>query len=647
VTRRKRRLAPLISVFVLWLLTAASGHAAQTPDQHLARAYSPIVMLRAQEEDPPCDSAEEQYEPTTVHAVLGNPQVRLIPPSGSGQRIKRAPTVTDLAGRGSGYYLDLPGDPLEAGCKYATDFANLHKAGKAPAITYAHIRRQPGESAVVVQYWFYYYFNQFNDLHESDWEGMQIVFDANSVRQALARGPTQIGLFQHGGGENADWSDDKVEKRGNHPVVYPGAGSHATFYESAIYIENGQRGSGVGCDDASEPLRRVVPRPVLVPTYPARDGRFAWLTYRGRWGQKEKSFNNGPTGPNTKPQWVKPVVMMSQMRSASPKLPSGSLLGPAVTSAFCGAVAEVTGFINLEAQTTTGALLLALIAIVLVVVPVLLTRWRPVSLTPLRQQRAFGQLLRAARQLYGRHWRPLVVIGLSSMAIVGALGGLKWLVERIFGDLGAVIGSIGVNIGAEGSLFPLASMVGSVVVSGAVITFVRELERGRAIGPVAAYRLMAPCFWRAVFAPLLVTLLVALLAITVIGLPIAIWKYVEWQFVQQEVLFEDKRIRDAFRGSTRLVRGHWLYTLCVVAFLWLLSVVAGPVLGFALIFANLSLIVINLLGSLVFALLIPFVVLGRTLLYLHLAARAQEAPAEAGVVRRWLAQRRPRPALPG
>jgi hypothetical protein len=180
-----------------------------------------------------------------------------------------------------------------------------------------------------------------------------------------------------------------------------------------------------------------------------------------------------------------------------------------------------------------------------------------------------------------------------------------------------------------------------------VITFVRELERGRAIGPVAAYRLMAPRFWRAVFAPLLVTLLVALLAITVVGLPIAIWKYVEWQFVQQEVLFEDKRIRDAFRGSTRLVRGHWLYTLWVVVFLWLLTVVAGPLLGFALIFADLSLIVINLLGSLVFALLIPYVVLARTLLYFHLAARAQEAPAKAGVLRRWLAHRRPRPALPG
>ena len=120
----------------------------------------------------------------------------------------------------------------------------------------------------------------------------------------------------------------------------------------------------------------------------------------------------------------------------------------------------------------------------------------------------------------------------------------------------------------------------------------------------------------------------------------------EWQFVQQEVVFEDKRMRDAFRGSSRLVRGHWWYTVRVAGFLWLLSVAAGPVLGFALIFADLSLTAINLLGSLVFALLLPYVALGRTLLYFDLAARAQEAPAKAKAPKRWLPHKRPRPATP-
>ena len=49
-------------------------------------------------------------------------------------------------------------------------------------------------------------------------------------------------------------------------------------------------------------------------------------------------------------------------------------------------------------------------------------------------------------------------------------------------------------------------------------------------------------FWRLVFGQLAADAAVVLLAITVIGIPFAIWKYVDWQFVQQEILFEDKSI---------------------------------------------------------------------------------------------------------
>ena len=51
-------------------------------------------------------------------------------------------------------------------------------------------------------------------------------------------------------------------------------------------------------------------------------------------------------------------------------------------------------------------------------------------------------------------------------------------------------------------------------------------------------------------------------------------------------------------------------------------------LGFTLIFTNLSLPWINVIGSVVFALLVPYVALGRTLLYFDLGARAEEAPAK-------------------
>ena len=440
-----------------------------------------------------------------------------------------------------------------------------------------------------------------------------------------------MGLFQHGGGEQAGWDDEKVEKDGTHPIVYPAAGSHATFYSEAIYIENGRRGSGVGCDNASDPLRRVVPRPALVPTYPRPGSRNQWLTYEGRWGQRESGFNNGPTGPNTKPQWLNPLVTQETLRESSAVLPGNAIAGPTVTSVFCGAIAQVSTLINIAARTPIGAALLVLGIALLIIVPLMLTRWRPVELEPLREERTFGQMVRAARQLYGRHWLTLVALGLTAIAIIAALDAVLLGISAVISGAVRDVVEVGtVRFELKGALLSTGT-IGATIVSGAVIVFVRELDRtGADPGPLGAYRGLWPRFWRMLGAQLLVALTTVVLAITIVGLPIAIWKYIEWQFVQQQVLFEDKGIRDAFRGSTRLVRGHWFYTLRVAGFLWLLSVVAGPALGLALVFTDIPLWSINLLGSIVFALLIPYVAVARTLLYFDLRAVGEAAPAAPG-----------------
>ncbi|MEA2349059.1 MAG: hypothetical protein QOG62_2846, partial [Thermoleophilaceae bacterium] len=434
---------------------------------------------------------------------------------------------------------------------------------------------------------------------------------------------------QHEGGEKGSWTDPKVQKEGTHPVVYPAAGSHATFYGPAVYVENGQRGSGLGCDNTTEPLRRVEPKPVLIPTSPRVGGPFQWLTFEGHWGQKEKGFNNGPTGPMEKLQWGEPFTWMDGVRTRSPELPSGFFLGPQVTTVFCGAFPTASDLLNLEAKSRPA--LIAVIAgfILLVALFIKLTRWRPVELTPLRQTRAFGQLVRAARQLYGRHWRPLVLMGLASIPIIAAVYGVELLVETVTAnnDIVQLIRSVGQSIGYA-------------VVGAIVIAFMRDLERGQQTGFVIACREMLERFWRVVGAQLLAMLLVLLLAVTIIGAPFAIWKYVQWQFVQQEILFEDKSFREAFRGSSRIVRGQWWRTVRIAGFLWLLSVVPGPVLGFALIFTPLSLTWANVVGSVVFALLVPYVATGRTLLYWDLAARQRDAATQPERSRRWWSPRR-------
>lgn len=619
----------------------AAARGGETAAERLARAYAPIMMIREQQ-NPPCDASEEQYRPGPVDTVLGNPHVVLkrYTPGRGLVPLKRGPEAADIAGLEGDYYLDSPGDALGDTCVYAKDFRRLRQEGAAPLTVYAHIAREPGRPGFALQYWFYWYFNHFNDLHEGDWEGMQIAFEEPTPRRALAAEPSEVILFQHGGGERSRWDDPKLQKRGKHPIVYPAAGSHATFYDSAVYVENGLNGAGVGCDNTTQPLRELRPRAVLLPHEAPRRGPFAWLSYGGRWGERQKGLNNGPTGPATKDQWSEPFSWMERQRETSPRLPGGSVIGPQVTHAFCGAVAEVSDLINLQARSPLAAALTVLVVLLALGLYFGLTRWRPVDLAELRAPRAFGQLVRAARRLYGRHWRTLVPIGLAAMPIVGGAQALgQWVAGRRGVEDAA--GVDGVRLALADLINLTGPPVASAVMAAVVIFFVRSVDAGAPAGFVGSFRGMWSRFRRVVTAQLLATVGVVLMAVTVIGIPFAIWKYVSWLFVQQEIIFGDKAVRDAFRGSSELVRGRWWRTVRVALFFWAAGFVAGPLLGFALIFTDFSLFLINFIGSVVFALLIPYVAVGQTLLYFDLRERERLEPVPP---RRRRSRRRPRPA---
>jgi hypothetical protein len=614
-------MATLLLALVL-VPVAARAAEPESPAAELAQKYVPITELR-EETDPPCDTAQEQYQPTSVESVLGNPTVLLQHAAEGGEltTVRKAPTAQQIAGLGEGWYLNLEGRALGNTCVYARAFKKLLEEGKAPAVTYAHIAREEGHSGFALQYWFFWYFNQFNDLHEGDWEGMQITFGAESPAAALHEEPSEIILFQHAGGERAKWTDGKVQKEGSHPIVYPAAGSHATFYDSAVYVENGQHGSGLGCDNTTGPLRELRLRPILMPNQVRSKGSFAWTDYYGRWGEKEKGFNNGPTGPQTKTQWSEPFSWMAAQRTTSPRLPGGTIAGPQVTKAFCGAVAAASELINLDAQSPPAAVATVLVLLVLLVLFVGFTAWRPVEIDVLRRRRALGQIIRAARQFYGRHWRVLLPVALFALILIGGANLLAGLISESSGT-----SKTGINLAWADLIEQFVRPVAQALVAAVVIVVAREALRHREVGFRQALGGVRERFWRVVGAQLLATLGVLVLALTVIGIPFAAWKLVSWSFVQQEVIFTDKGFRESFRASSELVRGRWFRTARVVIVFYVVGVAAGPILTFALIFTALPLIWINMIGSLVFALLIPFVALGETFLYLDLGVREEEEP---------------------
>ena len=177
-------------------------------------------------------------------------------------------------------------------------------------------------------------------LHEGDWENIQLIFDASDARQALERGPVSVGYSQHEGSERATWGEDKLELVDRtHPVVHPAAGSHANFFGSELYLGSSAQ-QGVGCDDTSSPSVDLRPVVRTIPSDPdeAR-ARFPWIAFEGRWGEFQKAFFNGPTGPNLKTSWTEPISVSTNWRDRSYAVPAGGALGTGTTDFFCSAIA--------------------------------------------------------------------------------------------------------------------------------------------------------------------------------------------------------------------------------------------------------------------------------------------------------------------
>jgi hypothetical protein len=218
----------------------------------------------------------------------------------------------------------------------------------------------------------------------------------------------------------------------------------------------------------------------------------------------------------------------------------------------------------------------------------------------------------------------LLPIALAALVLIGLANGIAGAISESTHRHG----DSGVNLAWADLLEQFIRPVAQALVAAIAIVVAREATRSKEVTFRQALRGVKARFWRVVGAQLLATLGVLLLALTVVGLPWAIWKLVGWAFVQEEVIFTDKSLRESFRASSELVRGRWLRTARVILVFYVIGIAAGPILTFALIFTTLPLIWINLIGSLVFALLIPFTALGATFLYFDLSVREETEPAK-------------------
>ena len=574
------------------------------------------------------------YTPIDVDLLFNEPTVALRGPWGN-DLVKIGPTASDLAKGLYQYHLDFPMNALDPGCDYLHWERRLI-AGRDPAV-YAHVATDPGHPGKLsLQYWLFYVFNDWNNLHEGDWEMIQLVFDAATASQALERTPVKIGYSQHEGAEGAEWTDDKLERvNATHPVVHPAAGSHANFFGEALYLGSSAE-QGVGCDDTRGPTFDVRPVVRTIPSDPAQARKdFPWIAFEGRWGELRPAFFNGPTGPNLKSQWTEPINWSEGWRTRSYTVPGGSAFGPAATGFFCGAVGggsrALVRLVHHPLEFTLVLLGLALLAIFLLT----RTDWRPSAPLRLARSRAWGQILAAAARMYAARIPLFVGMGALFVPISLLVALLQALVLHATNVLGVQTGGesnglLAVVVLAIGTALTLLALG---VVQAATARALVEIDQGRPVGPFQAYRLALGSV-RPLFGALLVaTLAISLLASSIFLLPIAVWLAGRWALIAPVAELERVSALAALRRSGRLVRKRWLKVATLIVAGGALVLVSGPLIGVLLILGtNAPFWLVNVIAGIVYAVTMPFVALTTAYVYFDARVRSELADEQEAAV---------------
>ncbi|MFN3219576.1 MAG: hypothetical protein ACE367_24070 [Acidimicrobiales bacterium] len=361
------------------LHTAASDarsatSAASTRDQHLLKRHAPILCLDARELFRPCavegyvqastlvdggtlvdgvraDALDERWSSGTYLRFVAEAELKG-PLSSEARRIARRVRSSRLGLVGLfARFLDAlfqlsvwirPCTPRRTAAAAAAkaDELGLH----AERVTYGRVVRA-GEWVVLHYAWFYVMndwrtsYRGLND-HEADWEQAWIYCDPATDR------PIWVATTNHelrGADLRRHWDDPEVDKRGNRPVLYVAAGSHAMFFRPGDYVTTVDVPSLRWALRARSFVRRTLALPDVEPHGPGpvlgvpfidsaggdgevvRDAELrclaspAWADrYRGLWGLDTGDplqGERGPSGPKfdrrgeVRPSWADPLGM--------------------------------------------------------------------------------------------------------------------------------------------------------------------------------------------------------------------------------------------------------------------------------------------------------------------------------------------------
>jgi hypothetical protein len=145
---------------------------------------------------------------------------------------------------------------------------------------------------------------------------------------------------------------------------------------------------------------------------------------------------------------------------------------------------------------------------------------------------------------------------------------------------------------------------------------------------VTAYRGIVPNLVSLAWAWLRIIVVASVLTLTVIGIPVAVFYLVRKAVTTQACVIEERGASASLRRSSEVVKHREVRVFAITALVNVTAFLLGPIVGVLFLFlTSSSLAVIDIISSLVYAVVMPYAGIAIALLFYDLRRRHAEAPA--------------------
>jgi hypothetical protein len=238
--------------------------------------------------------------------------------------------------------------------------------------------------------------------------------------------------------------------------------------------------------------------------------------------------------------------------------------------------------------------------------------------------------------LYRQHAWLFFKIGLLAVPIGLLFSGLAWVLQQFRPGSWVVEWFNNPGQASLASLFLATSfqyLAILLLVAPATVAAVAALDRGEEARVEQCYRTVLRHITPILICLVLLSIVTGVLVASFIGIVVAIFILVRWQFYPQGVLVSGAQDWISALGYSRdVVRHRWVPTLLNTIVFQAIAIVPGPLIGFLLlVWLHLNPWTADLISGLIFAITVPLAVIGLTLFYIE-ERRNPYVPSPAEVV---------------